>query len=84
MRNDSNLAVLPMTKDKDGDDGGEPQPLQVMIDSAQNGFILNITGGSDEICKVFLFHGKAEDGPNAMIQTVIDQLGLADKVKLQR
>lgn len=83
-----NLAVLPFaggpeTKDKDGDDGGEAGPTQVIIDSVENGFVLNIHG-EDEVSKVYLFNGKGDDGPAAMVQQIIDSLGLRDKVKLNR
>lgn len=88
MRENSNLAVLPFpagptTKDKDGGEGGAAEPTQVIIDSTMNGFVLNVHGEED-LCKCFLFHGKDEDGPAAMIQTIIDRLGIADKVKLQK
>ena len=82
----SNLATLPFIgpKDKDGDDGGEPSPAQIIIDVAENGYIVNIAGTEHDGTKVYLFNGKGEDGPQAMIQSIVDTLGLIDKVKLQK
>lgn len=83
----SNLATLPFisTKDKDGDDGGEPTPVQIIIDVANNGYVVNIVGTENsDGTKVYLFNARGEDGPQAMIQDIIDNLGLVDKVKLQK
>lgn len=82
-----NLAVVPFIgpKDKDGDDGGEPTPVQIIIDVALNGYIVNIAGTENaDGAKVYLFNAKGEDGPQAMIQDLINNLGLVDKVKLQK
>jgi hypothetical protein len=82
-----NLAVVPFIgpKDKDGDDGGEPTPVQIIIDVAQNGYIVNVNGTEEsDGAKVYLFNGKGEDGPKAMIQDIINNLGLVDKVKLEK
>lgn len=81
MSND-NLAVLPMFKD--GDSGDKESPtFQIIIDSADNGFILTVMGEQD-MHKVYPFTAKGEDGPAGMIQEVINQLGISDKVKLQK
>jgi len=83
----TNLATLPFIgpKDKDGDDGGEPNPVQIIIDVAVNGYIVNISGTeNDEGPKVYLFNGRGDDGPQAMMQDIINNLGLVDKVKLQK
>lgn len=83
----TNLATLPFIgpKDKDGDDGGEPNPVQIIIDVAVNGYIVNISGTeNDEGPRVYLFNGRGDDGPQAMMQDIINNLGLVDKVKLQK
>ena len=80
----NNLATLPFLKDKDGDDGDESPTFQVIIDTAQNGFVLSVHGTEDITSKVFLFNGKGEEGPSGLIQEVINQLGIADKVKLEK
>jgi hypothetical protein len=83
MNNSSNLAMLPTIKDGDGDGGAESPTFQIMIDIADNGFILNVMGEND-LSKVYLFAHKGADGPSGLIQEIINQLGIADKVKLEK
>lgn len=80
----SNVAHLPFIKDGDGNDGDEPTPFQIVIDVADNGFILNVMGTEDDGTKVFVFHGKGDQGPEGMIQEIISRLGIVDKVKLAK
>lgn len=77
----SNLAVLPTPMD--GNDGTESPTFQVIIDTADNGFVMTVHG-DDEKHKVYLFTAKGEDGPVGMIQDLINQLGISDKVKIQK
>lgn len=80
---DSNLAQLPFneTKDKDGTEG-DVESYQVIIDYAENGYVLTVNNETGIRTKVFLFNGKGEDGPKGLIKDIIESLGLIDKVKL--
>lgn len=83
MSGNDNLAVLPMFKDGEG--GGNDSPtFQIMIDSADNGFVMTVMGSESDTHKVYLFSAKGADGPEGMVQDLIDQLGISDKVKLQK
>ncbi len=84
MRSGSNVAHLPFNapKDGDGEDGGAT-PVQVIIDAVENGYVLTVEG-EHGLVKVFLFNSPGEDGPKGLIQTVIEHLGLRDKVKLEK
>jgi hypothetical protein len=86
MNNNSNVATLPfpVLKDGDGGDDGTVSPAQIMIDVAENGYIVSIMGTEADGAFVYLFNGKGDDGPQAMIQNIINTLGLVDKVKLQK
>ena len=85
-----NLARLPKTNvtqfneptDKDGSDGDSGFG-QIIIDIADNGYILTMNGESPAQ-KVFLFNGVGDNGPQALIQDVIENLGLFGKVKLEK
>jgi hypothetical protein len=85
MKPTNNLAILPAegqdTSHKDGEDS-DPAPFQLTIDVVDNGYILTRNDAEDPSQKVFLFNGMGDSGPKAMIQEVIELLGLVDKVKL--
>jgi hypothetical protein len=84
MKHPSNLAQFPTPKDGDGGDDGDIGSFQLLIDVADNGFILNSVGSEYDGTRVFLFDGKGQDGPQAMIQEIINRLGINDKVKIQK
>lgn len=82
----TNAEVLPFTKHKDGEGSDDSSPIQqVIIDTSENGFILTVNG-DDELSthKVYLYSGHGDFGPEALIQEVIDSLGLTDKVKISK
>lgn len=74
----------PNLKDGDGEEGGEAHTSQVVIDTAENGFILSVHGNEEVFShRVYPFKGKDEYSPRAMIEEVINALGLSDQVKLK-
>jgi len=84
MKNGNNLARLPFHEPKDGDgEDGDTIPVQVIIDSVENGYVLTVEGERG-LHRVFLFNEQGEDGPKGMIKLVIESLGLVDKVKLEK
>jgi hypothetical protein len=86
MRNSNNLARLPFNnpqlKDGDGEDG-DVDLLQVTIDMAENGYVLTVLTDT-VLTKVFLFDGNGQDGPQGMLQQIIESLGLLGKVRLEK
>ena len=88
MRKEGNLAILPMNeptlKDGDGSNGGT-MTTQITIDIAENGWILTVHTDSPDadLSKVFL-RTSTEVGPRALIQELVDALGVKDKVRLEK
>lgn len=79
-----NLMSVPFhgPKDKDGTNE-ENGTVQVTIDIADNGFVVTTNGEEDVVQNVYLFDGQGPTGPKAMIQDLIQALGLIGKVKVQ-
>ena len=69
-------------KDGDTEEGGEGHTFQITVDVVQNGYVFTRNDADDISQKVFLFNGTGETGPKALIQQIIEDLGLVDKVKL--
>jgi hypothetical protein len=86
-----NLAVIPfdreensVIKDGDGEEGGDGHTFQITVDVVTNGYVFTRNDADDITQKVFIFNGAGETGPKALIQQIIDDLGLVDKVKLAK
>lgn len=84
----TNLAIMPAEGsepiDKDGDDSDGFVTFQLTIDIAKNGFVLSKISDEDTYQKVFLYDGNGENGPKGMIADIIAELGISQKVKLER
>ena len=90
MKKGGNLAVVHSNlmddaiTDTDGEDGGSDETLQVTIDVAENGYVVTKTSGDDVKVKVFLFDGGGDASSKEMIRTIIDDLGLTMKVRVEK
>lgn len=83
----SNLAVVrlePIAKDGDDGEGGENHTFQITVDVVTNGYVFTRNDADDIAQRVYIFNGTGETGPKAMIQQIIEDLGLVDKVKLAK
>jgi len=65
----------PMTKDGDGDDGGESDLEVLMIRPVDNGWILN-TEGEETIIEVFELNNE-----KGLLKAIIESLGLSIKLE---
>ncbi len=81
-----NLAIAPFTPpaDGDGEEPGENITTQIILDTAKNGWVVTIHSGEDDYSEVFLHSGSKDNGPKQMIQRIIDELGITDKVRLEK
>lgn len=70
--------------DGDGEDGGPPPNLEIQIHCVDNGYVLSKNSGENVLeQKIFLFRD-GDHGPRELIQTIIYELGLYEKVKLSK
>jgi hypothetical protein len=72
----------PELRDGDSEEGGENHTFQITVDVAENGFVYTKNDAEEITQSVFLFNGPPEAGAKALIQRIIEDLGLPDKVKL--
>lgn len=83
MRGSNVTQLAPVLKDGDGPPDNLKRTESINIEVADNGYTVNVYGETSST-KVFLFSAKGEDGPKGMIQMLIDELGINDKVKLEK